>query len=372
MQRIKWGLILGIVTIMLFSGCAEKKLNYTIEEVDGITIIHNNEIKLTDLEMKPEFIIGSEDESADNEVSNNQDVFFSGIAQVLEAPSGNIYVLDMGGSSVSVFSYEGKLLHKIGREGQGPGEFNRPYGMAIQPDGNLLVADSDNQRYQIFDQDGNFIVSHKMDTDFPGRIVYDKKGNLINHKTSMSFSEEADEPIFYVYDNNFNELEKIGVKEDGEMVEKYFNNLSFFDVNSKNKILAVLSAKNQFTIFEEGKISSKFDRYLNYKPKEVGVETVQNGDQLSMTISYEPICFGIAVDSRDNIYALTKYNQEDAEDEEAPDYYSVLEIFDPSGIQLKRIPLRNMGAGGIAIGKDDKIYIVNDENATVVRIPAIS
>jgi len=358
-------LAFGLMAVLLIAGCAEKKLSYTVEEVDGISMIHNNEIELTELEVKPELIIGSEDESTDD------NVFFSGIAQVLEAPSGDIYVLDMDGSCVNIFDNQGKLIRKIGREGQGPGEFNRPFGIAIQPDGNLLVADSDNQRYQIFDKVGELITTHKIESDFPGRILYDNEGQLINHKTSISFEPELEEPMFYVYNADFEQVKSIGIKDDDEMMEKYFNNLSFFDVNSQNMILAVLSAKNEFIFYKDGEISSRFDRYLNYKPKDVEVKQEQVGDSMTMTISYEPICFGVAFDSKDNIYALTKYNQTDAVDEENPDYYSVLEIFDPTGIQLKRIPLRNMGAGGIAIGKDDKIYIVNDENATVVRYPAI-
>jgi uncharacterized protein (TIGR03663 family) len=44
-----------------------------------------------------------------------------------------------------------------GQVGTGPGEFNHPRGIAVGPDGNVYVVDSDNYRVQVFDSSGTFL-----------------------------------------------------------------------------------------------------------------------------------------------------------------------------------------------------------------------
>ena len=46
---------------------------------------------------------------------------------------------------------------KSGAEGRGPGEFNEPHTIAMDSRGRLFVGDRENNRIQIFDQDGTLI-----------------------------------------------------------------------------------------------------------------------------------------------------------------------------------------------------------------------
>lgn len=69
---------------------------------------------------------------------------------------GRIYVFDQGSRSVLVFAPDGSLLRRIGRQGAGPGEFNRNGGMVISVDGNLVQWDAGNARISFFSADGGF------------------------------------------------------------------------------------------------------------------------------------------------------------------------------------------------------------------------
>jgi len=54
----------------------------------------------------------------------------------------------------------GKLLVVLGKEkGKGPGEFQNPYGLAVDAQGYLYVNDRGNSRVQVFDSSLNFIKS---------------------------------------------------------------------------------------------------------------------------------------------------------------------------------------------------------------------
>ena len=52
------------------------------------------------------------------------------------------------------FTKDGKFIKTWGRKGSGPGEFDIPHALAIDSRGRLFVGDRNNNRIQIFDQDG--------------------------------------------------------------------------------------------------------------------------------------------------------------------------------------------------------------------------
>jgi streptogramin lyase len=77
--------------------------------------------------------------------------------------NGDIFVTDGHGTNNRVvkFSKDGRYIKEWGRTGSGPGEFNQPHALDIDPQGRVFVADRSNNRLQIFDQDGNFIDQWK-------------------------------------------------------------------------------------------------------------------------------------------------------------------------------------------------------------------
>ena len=57
---------------------------------------------------------------------------------------------------IEVFSLAGEHMFNFGTGGNGPGQFNYPYDVLVDKDGNIVVLDSGNFRVQIFDTEGNF------------------------------------------------------------------------------------------------------------------------------------------------------------------------------------------------------------------------
>ena len=74
-------------------------------------------------------------------------------------PNGDIYVSDgYGNSRVVQFKSDGSFVRIIGgRKGAAPGELQVPHGVAVDPQGRVIVADSDNKRVSVFDKDGRFV-----------------------------------------------------------------------------------------------------------------------------------------------------------------------------------------------------------------------
>jgi predicted membrane-bound mannosyltransferase/DNA-binding beta-propeller fold protein YncE len=71
---------------------------------------------------------------------------------------GNVLVMDTGNKRIKVYDAEGNFLTQYGDFGFEPGQFNEPVGMALDRQlGRLYVADTWNQRVQVFDYaDGIF------------------------------------------------------------------------------------------------------------------------------------------------------------------------------------------------------------------------
>lgn len=72
-------------------------------------------------------------------------------------PDGSFYVSDgYVNSRVARFDRDGRFLHEWGRKGAGDSEFSNPHGLAFGPAGDVLVADRENSRIQVFDRGGAF------------------------------------------------------------------------------------------------------------------------------------------------------------------------------------------------------------------------
>ena len=74
-------------------------------------------------------------------------------------PNGDVYVSDgYVNSRIVQFSGDGKFVRIIGgKKGSAPGELQLPHGVAVDQQGRIIVADSDNKRLSVFSKDGAFI-----------------------------------------------------------------------------------------------------------------------------------------------------------------------------------------------------------------------
>ena len=73
-------------------------------------------------------------------------------------PDGEMYISDgYGNARIHKYSPDGELIKSWGNPGSGPGEFDLPHCVRVDPRNRLLVADRENNRIQFFTLDGDFI-----------------------------------------------------------------------------------------------------------------------------------------------------------------------------------------------------------------------
>ena len=72
--------------------------------------------------------------------------------------NGDIFVTDgYGNSRIVHVTADGKFVKTWGKAGAGPGEFSAPHAAIVDAKGRLLVCDRDNERIQIFNQEGELL-----------------------------------------------------------------------------------------------------------------------------------------------------------------------------------------------------------------------
>ena len=69
---------------------------------------------------------------------------------------GSIVVAHGGGHDVRIYDRAGIHVRTFGRQGDGPGEFQRPTRVITQPGDSVLVYDAQAQRISLFSRDGDF------------------------------------------------------------------------------------------------------------------------------------------------------------------------------------------------------------------------
>lgn len=84
---------------------------------------------------------------------------FNKPTDMLVTPQGDVFVTDgYGNARVVHFDAQGRFVKAWGKLGTGPGEFSIPHAIAMDSQGRLYVADRNNVRIQIFDQQGKFLA----------------------------------------------------------------------------------------------------------------------------------------------------------------------------------------------------------------------
>jgi len=83
---------------------------------------------------------------------------FSKPTNVTVDKDGNVYVADTWNNRIEIFDADGQFIRAFGKSGDGPGYFARPKGLAIDSDGHVWVADTMQDRVQVFSPDGKLLI----------------------------------------------------------------------------------------------------------------------------------------------------------------------------------------------------------------------
>jgi hypothetical protein len=168
--------------IILAWGCkARTAWKGSIETVDGIQVVRNPKAPMYPqgaLELQEELTIGT--------AEGAEEYMFVRLRGLAVNDQGEVYSLDQRKPRVDVFNSDGRHIRSIGRKGQGPGEFQTPFFIALAPTGELLVGEMG--RLSTFDRAGTFLRSRDNSAQPLAFVKYLSNGNTVG--TRMVLEEE--------------------------------------------------------------------------------------------------------------------------------------------------------------------------------------
>jgi DNA-binding beta-propeller fold protein YncE len=119
--------------------------------------------------------------------------------------SGNVYVANTGNDRIDVFDRGGRLLRSFGSSGRAEGQFNTPTGVAADSNGIRAVTDAVNGRVELLGTDGTVISSWGSPNPGPTilprpvAVAFDVPGNayVLDQRRAVIvvFSRETGRPV---------------------------------------------------------------------------------------------------------------------------------------------------------------------------------
>jgi len=256
---------------------------------------------------------------------------------------GNIYVADTDNHSIQKFDKTGKFIARWGGEpSPEEGSFYYPRGLAIGANDTLYVADSGNNRVEKFDLEGNVMQAWGKfgfawrgadlgKFDVPWGLATDQEGNL------------------YVSDTSNSRIQKF--KSDGTPLLKWGRDGSFDGAFFFPRGVAVDFVGNIYVADESNNRVQKFDARGSFLTK-WGREGAGPGQFKSP--------WGLACDALGNVYVVDTGNHR-------------IQKFDGNGTFLCSWGNRGRTEGqlnfpyGIAVDKEGCVYVVDSGNNRILK-----
>lgn len=315
---------------------------------ENVRIVHNEgKGKWADnprLSLKLIMTIGGLNVTDENQIFNEPD-------EVALDNEGCLYVMDQGDRRIQKFGPDGHYLATIGRQGQGPGEFQLLSSFDIDAQGFIYV--NARLKCKILNPKGRELKSFSLPrSTLNGDIHILASGRIAIGgwiKSPWTKEKAANLKLIQIFDREGKLQKEFGEIHDfGTHLLNSHGNRFHFDVDDEGNFLVSFIYQNRIEKYSpEGKLLWRADRKLGYSTKPI-FEGTMSADEKSRGIqapNMNLVSFGIAVDGKGRSWVITvteSLNNNNMEDYGNAERYK-LEVFNSEGILLQEIPLQLAG-----------------------------
>ncbi|XP_055749333.1 E3 ubiquitin-protein ligase TRIM71-like [Salvelinus fontinalis] len=250
---------------------------------------------------------------------------------------GYVVVADRSNNRVQIFKPCGAFHHKFGSLGSRPGQFDRPAGVACDSQQQIIVTDKDNHRVQVFTFDGQFMLkfgekgTKNGQFNYPWDVAVNSAGKILvsdtrNHRIQL-----------FGPDGSF--INKYGFE---GALWKHFDSPRGVAFNHEDHLVVTDFNNHRLLVIRPDCQSARF----------LGSEGTGNGKFLRPQ--------GIAVDQENRIIVADSRNHR-------------VQVFEPNGNFLCKFGTHGSGFGqmdrpsGVAVTPDGVIVVVDFGNNRILK-----
>lgn len=291
----------------------------------------------------------------------------------LFSEDGDVYIPDEQAYTVFHFDTDGHLIRRIGREGNGPGEFQCPSEVHINWDGELIVVDPGTQRINYFSTDGEFLRSENIQVTRGTRSVTIRildadreripttEGNYI-HKWMFETGPSTREFIknrvlpgvwlLEIIDSRGKSVLRFGdITPHEDAWTEFLLNRMWWDYRD-GRVAVAYRYRNDIHLYRlpDPQPYLIMSRRTAFRPnsnprmeERIEFESAQGGKDIRMITIADAISIDVAFDPSGRIWVITSLlSQKETEERmETGDFTDMvrLEVFSPEGELLAGIPL---------------------------------
>ncbi|CAI5690155.1 unnamed protein product [Oreochromis niloticus] len=250
---------------------------------------------------------------------------------------GYVVVADRSNNRIQIFKPCGAFHHKFGSLGSRPGQFDRPAGVACDSQRRIVVADKDNHRVQVFTFEGQFLLkfgekgTKNGQFNYPWDVAVNSEGKILvsdtrNHRVQL-----------FAPDGSF--LNKYGFE---GALWKHFDSPRGVAFNHEDHLVVTDFNNHRLLVIRPDCQSARF----------LGSEGTGNGQFLRPQ--------GVAVDQENRIIVADSRNHR-------------IQIFEPNGNFLCKFGSQGSSFGqmdrpsGVAVSPDGAIVVVDFGNNRILK-----
>ena len=133
------------------------------------------------------------------QLETKKECLLGGYAMLTVASNGNFILADrMMTRSVFLFNVDGQFISKIGKPGEGPGEYRDPISVTTNPANNIFVFDHSLLRIQVYGDNGIFVNSVTINKYFD-KMTIAKDGEFVFYTPIATRKEDKTRKSVFVY-----------------------------------------------------------------------------------------------------------------------------------------------------------------------------
>jgi len=187
-------LYLLVLQVLVLGSCSEKRQATPENGFDVALSPNGKEIAVSDVVEVVDWIKIESDSSS-----------YIGNARKMEYYDSDFYVWDnMSQECIVRFANDGSFIAKIGKTGNGEGEYTRMFDFTIDKKSGKVLVLTDNSTLMVYDREGNFEKRAKLCEGYVGNIAWNKEC-LIATSDYAGYDAEGNNYLIYKFGSGFHQ-----------------------------------------------------------------------------------------------------------------------------------------------------------------------